>query len=366
MGRWSGVRRWAVGSLRWRRDQVGSGAVGRRCLRRSRLALGRVGRAVQRGGRGRCMSRRLGLGRLALGRLALGGLGFGAVGFGAAGVGGRAGPGGRAAPGRGAPRTGWAPPGPPWLVVGLGVGLVVEAVPAEWWVPPAATVRTPPGWTAPAGSARRCGRVAPAGSPRSRPAASPARAPPAPRSPPPSAMLRPDPANSVTDGPRPALLRPKYRPAAALDPPAPLAIQRASHPIVLEGHLGRRGDRYRPAAGPAYLDADLAPVPDRYGDRDVQYPVGRVGSGYQRQPVQGRVPVSVADRAGRDRLVRGSQDGIVHLDARRPGRRATNQRTLQGHRSGVVSQQVQPYRPAVQNRLGHLGGVGPGGGRRPG
>src|SRR5207247_3728292 len=94
--------------------------------------------------------------------------------------------------------------------------------------------------------------------------------------------------NPVTKGTQPAILGPQYRPGAALDPPTALAVERAGHPVVDERHLGRRLYRHRPAPGPAHLDrhpgTPPAPDPDRYRDRDVEYPVRRMRRRKQRQP----------------------------------------------------------------------------------
>src|SRR5437763_621087 len=167
---------------------------------------------------------------------------------------------------------------------------------------------------------------------------------------------------SVTNAAQPAMLRPQYRPGAALDPPAPLAGQRAGQPVVAEGHLGGRVHRHRAAPGAAHLDrhTDAAPAarPDRYRDGDVDRPVGRIRPGYQREPVHRRIPGPVADRAGGDRLARLGQYRIVAFDPGRPRRGTPDERPVQRHRPGVGAQQVQPGQGTVQHRLGHLARVG--------
>src|SRR6266705_879951 len=128
------------------------------------------------------------------------------------------------------------------------------------------------------------------------------------------------------------MLRPEYRPGPALNPPTPLAGQRGVHAVVEVRDVLDRLDSDRAAPGAAYLDLDPGtappPGPGRYRDRDVQYPVGRVRPGYQRQPVHGAVPAAVADRARRDRLARLGEHGVVHLDAGGPGRGTADERAV--------------------------------------
>src|SRR5256714_490728 len=134
-----------------------------------------------------------------------------------------------------------------------------------------------------------------------------------------------------------AMLRPEHGPGPALNPPAPLTGQPASHSVVKERHLACRGDGNRPATGPAYLDPDLAADPDRYGDGDVQYPVGRVRPGDQRQAADRRVPGAVADDTRGDRLVPGGGDCVADPRPRRVPGPPAHTRARQGSRGPLRS-----------------------------